>query len=98
MPIGKKECQGEHADALPLAKYTCPGCGFLSCSLECSKAHKAPKADGTGGCSGRRDRTAFVSLRTMEEGQGEAVLQSDYGFLEEVQVRLATCRLRQPRR
>lgn len=39
------------------AKYRCPGCGVRSCGLGCVKAHKEAS-----GCSGKRDRLAFVPL------------------------------------
>ena len=38
-------------------KYRCPGCGVRSCSLPCVQQHKAAS-----GCSGKRDRLAFVPL------------------------------------
>lgn len=38
-------------------KYKCPGCELRSCGLACVKAHKTRT-----GCSGKRDRTAFVPL------------------------------------
>lgn len=38
-------------------KYKCPRCDLRSCGLDCVKAHKART-----GCSGKRDRTAFVPL------------------------------------
>jgi hypothetical protein len=41
----------------PPHKYRCPGCGVRSCGLACVRAHK-----DASGCSGRRDRLAFVPL------------------------------------
>ena len=58
------------------AKYRCPGCAVATCSLECSRAHKT--APG-GGCSGKRDRTAFKDIREFTDTD----VVSDYRFLEE---------------
>lgn len=57
------------------AKYRCPACAVASCSLECSRAHKA----AVGGCSGKRDRAAFKDIREFTD----ADVVSDYRFLEE---------------
>eukprot|EP01134_Creolimax_fragrantissima_P007717 CFRG7717T1 len=57
------------------AKYTCPGCGSLSCSLLCVQKHKMDT-----GCEGLRVRTSFVSLKDFTDGQ----LANDYQFLEDV--------------
>ena len=56
-------------------KYTCPRCSTKSCSLACSKAHKAQT-----GCTGERDRTAFVPMNEYDYG----TLVNDYSFLEDV--------------
>eukprot|EP00793_Prasinoderma_coloniale_P000208 PRCOL_00005718-RA len=56
------------------AKYTCPGCARRTCSLGCVRAHKAVH-----GCTGKRDRTAFVPLAEFTD----AHLASDYTLLEE---------------
>ncbi|XP_035033155.2 box C/D snoRNA protein 1 [Hippoglossus stenolepis] len=56
------------------AKYRCPACLTLSCSLLCVKKHKEKS-----GCSGVRDRAAFVSLSQFDE----MALLSDYRFLED---------------
>lgn len=56
------------------AKYRCPSCQRCSCSLPCVKQHKLRS-----GCSGVRDRTAFVPLSHF----GDLNLLSDYRFLEE---------------
>ncbi|KAG0583352.1 hypothetical protein KC19_3G129500 [Ceratodon purpureus] len=56
-------------------KYKCPGCERRSCGLACVKAHKART-----GCSGKRDRTAFVPLAEFCDN----VLVSDYNLLEEM--------------
>ncbi|XP_047192914.1 N(G),N(G)-dimethylarginine dimethylaminohydrolase 1 isoform X2 [Scophthalmus maximus] len=56
------------------AKYRCPACLTHSCSLVCVKKHKEDS-----GCSGVRDKTAFVSLTQFDE----MALLSDYRFLED---------------
>jgi hypothetical protein len=38
-----------------LKKYTCPGCGIKSCSLDCVKIHKE-----TMNCTGTRNKTKYV--------------------------------------
>lgn len=43
-------------------KYRCPGCEVVTCSLSCSKAHRKNT-----GCSGSRNRTAFVPLSQFNE-------------------------------
>lgn len=55
--------------------YKCPRCAVFSCSLECCKKHKVQTE-----CSGRRDRTAYVSI----SGFTSANLRNDYHFLEDV--------------
>lgn len=57
------------------ARYTCPACGAKTCSVDCVRQHKT-----TTGCTGKRDRIAFVP--TAEYGANQ--FASDYGFLEEV--------------
>ncbi|KAL4421032.1 hypothetical protein ABPG77_007507 [Micractinium sp. CCAP 211/92] len=59
------------------AKYCCPRCDKRTCSLECVKAHK-----DASGCSGKRDRTAFVGRAEFDE----RTFLSDYRFLEEVKL------------
>ncbi|XP_053286555.1 box C/D snoRNA protein 1 [Pleuronectes platessa] len=56
------------------AKYRCPACLTHSCSLPCVKKHKEKS-----GCSGVRDRAAFVPLSQFDE----MALLSDYRFLED---------------
>ncbi|XP_070688674.1 box C/D snoRNA protein 1 [Pempheris klunzingeri] len=56
------------------AKYRCPGCLAHSCSLPCVKKHKEDS-----GCSGVRNKTAFVTLSQFDE----MALLSDYRFLED---------------
>eukprot|EP00850_Spirogloea_muscicola_P016336 SM000131S26766 [mRNA] locus=s131:296633:298276:- [translate_table: standard] len=57
------------------AKYRCPRCDTRTCSARCVAAHKAAPP----GCSGRRDRTAFVPLQAFTD----ATIVSDYKLLEE---------------
>ncbi|KAM4549356.1 box C/D snoRNA protein 1 [Odontesthes bonariensis] len=56
------------------AKYRCPACLKHSCSLVCVKKHKDDS-----GCSGVRNKTAFVTLQHFDE----MALLSDYRFLED---------------
>ncbi|XP_048845624.1 box C/D snoRNA protein 1 isoform X2 [Brienomyrus brachyistius] len=56
------------------AKYRCPACLKHSCSLPCVKKHKSDS-----GCTGVRDKTAFVPLSRFDE----MTLLSDYRFLED---------------
>ncbi|XP_034530070.1 box C/D snoRNA protein 1 [Notolabrus celidotus] len=56
------------------AKYKCPACLAHSCSLLCVKKHKEES-----GCSGVRNKTAFVTLSQFDE----MALLSDYRFLED---------------
>lgn len=44
------------------SKYRCPGCNVVTCSLACTKQHKADT-----GCKGTRDRTAFVPISRFNE-------------------------------
>ena len=44
------------------AKYKCPGCLVHTCSLPCVKQHK-----NTSGCSGQRDKTAFVAMKELTD-------------------------------
>lgn len=55
-------------------KYTCPRCDRPTCSLACSRAHKDKFA-----CSGERDPTKFVALKTY----GQGTWADDYRYLEE---------------
>ncbi|KAM7409789.1 hypothetical protein PAMA_001332 [Pampus argenteus] len=56
------------------AKYRCPACVTHSCSLVCVKKHKDDS-----GCSGVRNKTAFVTLSLFDE----MTLLNDYRFLED---------------
>jgi hypothetical protein len=42
------------------AKYRCPGCELVTCSLACIKEHKAAL-----GCCGKRARTDFVDIHDL---------------------------------
>lgn len=57
------------------SKYTCPGCGARTCSLQCSKSHKA-----NSGCSGERNKVAYVPMKEYTWGS----MMNDYVFLEEM--------------
>ncbi|KZW04113.1 hypothetical protein EXIGLDRAFT_15451 [Exidia glandulosa HHB12029] len=56
-------------------KYTCPRCSTLTCSAECAKQHKA-----TTGCTGERDKAAYVPMNEYTWGR----LMDDYTFLEDM--------------
>ena len=43
-------------------RYKCPRCLKKTCCLACAKRHKA-----TDGCSGVRDKTAYVGLKQYSE-------------------------------
>jgi len=58
------------------AKYTCPKCAARTCSLNCVNLHKTQT-----GCTGQRDRAAYVPLKQMNTGH----LISDMRFLEEIE-------------
>ena len=62
-------------DAGGAAKYRCPGCAVVSCSLACSKRHKQMGE----GCSGKRKVAEFKDIRDFTD----ADLVSDYRFLED---------------
>ncbi|ORY05255.1 hypothetical protein K493DRAFT_333642 [Basidiobolus meristosporus CBS 931.73] len=55
-------------------KYKCPRCLLKTCSLNCSKQHKAET-----GCSGVRSKNHFVSMNDYDYNN----MMSDYVFLEE---------------
>lgn len=57
-------------------KYRCPACQATSCSLECTKEHKAKTK-----CSGKRSRIDFVPRSKMDETS----LNNDYNFLTTVE-------------
>ncbi|KAJ1865323.1 Box C/D snoRNA accumulation [Coemansia sp. RSA 1722] len=60
---------------LHASKYKCPGCMTRTCSLGCSKKHKAQTK-----CSGTRDRTKFIKRSEYDDN----TLMSDYGFLQDM--------------
>jgi len=57
------------------ARYTCPRCSTLTCSLPCSRTHKSRT-----GCSGERNKAAYVQMNAY----GWGTMMRDYCFLEEV--------------
>lgn len=72
-PSPENECQVCHQAVF---KYKCPGCAARTCSLACCNEHKTST-----GCSGRRDRLAFVAMKDFSDSN----LLSDYRLLEEIQ-------------
>lgn len=46
------------------AKYKCPRCERRTCSLACVTAHKQRDS-----CSGKRDRTAFLSVSEFDDNK-----------------------------
>ncbi|WOO77916.1 Box C/D snoRNA protein 1 [Vanrija pseudolonga] len=62
------------------ARYTCPRCSTRTCSLPCSKAHKAAAS-----CSGVRDPAAFVPLKSYTQGTWDG----DYAWLESTRRQVA---------
>ena len=57
------------------AIYTCPRCAIKSCSATCVASHKT-----LSGCTGQRDRVAFVPMNEY----GFGAMANDYVFLEDV--------------
>ncbi|KAJ2406715.1 Box C/D snoRNA accumulation [Coemansia sp. IMI 209128] len=72
LPLAKSKCEQCNIHD---AKYKCPSCLFRTCSLSCSKQHKA-----SSGCSGERDRSKFVKRAEYDAN----TLMSDYGFLQDL--------------
>lgn len=58
-------------------KYRCPACDARTCSLKCSKRHKAYKQ-----CSGTRDPAAYVKRSKLAT---PAALNQDFNFLSGVE-------------
>ena len=59
------------------AKYRCPKCETVSCSLVCSKAHKKLKNS----CDGIRDKTKFVPIKnfsSMELVSGKNLILNSF--------------------
>lgn len=56
----------------PEAKYKCPGCTVSTCSLACSKEHKAKTS-----CTGQRNRVGFIPRSKFDETS----VNNDYNFL-----------------
>lgn len=46
------------------ARYRCPRCSIRTCSLECVRGHKKDT-----GCTGKRDRTAYVPISKFDDRQ-----------------------------
>lgn len=69
-PVKTNQCQvcGQEA------KYTCPRCEKRTCSVACSKSHKA-----TDNCSGVRNPAAYVPLNKITQGTWDG----DYTWLEQ---------------
>ncbi|CEI92129.1 hypothetical protein RMCBS344292_06400 [Rhizopus microsporus] len=67
-----KECEICHTEDW---KYTCPRCLIHTCSVPCVKKHKLDTQ-----CSGERDKTAYVPLKSYNE----STMMSDYTYLEDV--------------
>jgi hypothetical protein len=61
------------------ALYKCPACSVQTCSLPCVKQHKALT-----GCTGKRERTAFVPMAAFTEHD----LRSDFNLLEGVSLEI----------
>ncbi|KAI9217337.1 hypothetical protein BC828DRAFT_331475, partial [Blastocladiella britannica] len=55
-------------------KYKCPRCSTRTCSAACVREHKSAT-----GCSGERNKTAYVPLEHYTENH----LFSDYTLLED---------------
>jgi hypothetical protein len=74
---GGRDRLGDDAvdNSVPAAKYRCPGCAIVTCSLACSKRHKQMGE----GCSGKRKVAEFKDIRDFTD----ADLVSDYRFLED---------------
>lgn len=58
-------------------KYRCPACDARTCSLKCSKRHKAYKQ-----CSGTRDPTAYIKRSKLAT---PSALNRDFNFLTGVE-------------
>jgi hypothetical protein len=55
------------------AKYTCPACFLRSCSLQCSKDHKAKFT-----CTGVRSKTHFIAKEDYNENTMMSGKSSSY--------------------
>ncbi|KAK9810841.1 hypothetical protein WJX73_000829 [Symbiochloris irregularis] len=64
-------------------KYKCPGCGVSTCSLPCSRSHKAAS-----GCTGKKDPTEFCTLRDFTDAR----LLSDFFLLQKATTAKQTAR------
>lgn len=61
------------------AKYSCPKCEVKTCSLKCSRIHKAELA-----CDGLRDKTKYLPMHQFDD----VVCESDYRLLQSITDRL----------
>ena len=61
------------------AKYTCPRCSIKTCSLVCTKSHKAATS-----CSGERDRVSFVGMNQY----GDVGMWRDLSYLRDVKTKV----------
>ncbi|CAG9466149.1 unnamed protein product [Pedinophyceae sp. YPF-701] len=68
-----------------VSKYRCPRCSVRTCSLACVKRHKEET-----GCTGKRDRTAFVKVSDFTDNH----LLSDLRFIEEGQIEVDNAKRR----
>eukprot|EP00976_Prorocentrum_cordatum_P081237 1184315-Prorocentrum_minimum.AAC.2 len=66
--LGMCQCCGEQ-----VAKYRCPGCEVATCSLACSRAHKAETK-----CTGKRNRTEFVPTNQLTDRHLQSGMQDLY--------------------
>lgn len=57
------------------AKYTCPRCTIKTCSLGCTRSHKAATS-----CSGERDRVSYVGMNQY----GDVGMWRDLSYLRDV--------------
>ncbi|KAJ9160986.1 Box C/D snoRNA protein 1 [Coniochaeta hoffmannii] len=58
-------------------KYKCPRCGVRTCSLPCTKKHKAWAS-----CSGERDPAAFIPRERLVTDAG---VDHDYNFISKIE-------------
>ncbi|ENN73907.1 box C/D snoRNA protein 1 [Dendroctonus ponderosae] len=61
------------------AKYSCPKCEVKTCSLQCSRIHKAELV-----CDGLRDKTKYLPMNQFTD----LVCESDYRLLQSITDRL----------
>lgn len=66
--------------SLHAAKYTCPRCEAKTCSLDCTKTHKAATS-----CSGERDRVSYIGMNQY----GDVGMWRDLSYLRDVKTKAA---------